>query len=759
MTIPGGWPHCFPSDLFWASHAMMPDADAEKAAVRILTAAGMTPADVAGRRLLDVGCGRGEVAIALAAMGAVVTGMDSDSLRVEEATAEARRRGLTVDFVRCDATGTIPDAPYDMAYCHYTGWGYGGTESVRATMAQVRRALTPEGCFVVEGYDADEVLGGFRPAIHYEAKVDGRAWNVGVNAAMTTAAGHGVSRLDQEWRYVSPGGTFHEARRATFEPLGRTHLAALAVSVGLAPPVDVAHGAERRSITGTARMLLRFDRAPDRPSSELARRIRAIWTGMPTRTAAVVDQHGGMSGRDMLDVAARLQIALSPDGLPSGTAVAVVVPRSWAWPAALIAARSAGAAFCPIDPDQPDARVSFVVERLRPSAVVCLAKDAERHELPGDVRVDVLRPGPLFEDLVVLRRSGWRILPEGTSHVFHTSGSTGMPKGVLLREDGLLDAIDAQRRLLPCAPGASLWALGPGFDASLSDVLCPVLSGRTLRVHRAKASRMRDLKTALARVDSADLPPAMLEMLSHQTGSMEGVVFGGERADGNVASGLGGVPYGFQAYGPTEASVCLTAAFPCEDWRLGLLGRPLVSGTVSVLVDGVMHAVEDARDVDDPNAVVFDPPLSDGATGEIVATGRAVAIGYLDAPEHDARRFPTVGGRRVHATGDMARVEGRHLVWTGRADRQVKINGRMVCPEEIEAVVPQLVPGARARVIVRDDRILLFVAETDPPADLATMVTERLGPTFRPARVVAVGAMPIGTSGKPDDAALLETIA
>ena len=63
------------------------------------------------------------------------------------------------------------------------------------------------------------------------------------------------------------------------------------------------------------------------------------------------------------------------------------------------------------------------------------------------------------------------------------------------------------------------------------------------------------------------------------------------------------------------------------------------------------------------------------------------------------------------------------------------------------------------RVIVRDDRILLFVAEALPTEDLAALIVSRLGPTFRPARVIAVGSMPIGTSGKPDDAALMETIA
>jgi acyl-CoA synthetase (AMP-forming)/AMP-acid ligase II/SAM-dependent methyltransferase len=759
MTVPGGWPHSFPSDLFWASQDVMSPDDADAAALRILAAADLAPENATGLRMLDVGCGRGEVAIALARMGAVVTGVDSDALRIEEAAALARTMGVPVDFLHCDATRTIPDAPYALAYCHYTGWGYGGSESVRATMAQVRRALAPDGCFVVEGFDADAVVEGFRPSIGYARTVDGRSWNVSVDATMKPAANGGVPRLDQEWRYVSPGGTFHAARAATFEPLGRTHLSILARSVGLQAPVEVAHGAEARSITGAARMMLRFARAVDAPASELARRIRAVWTGLERTTPAVMDLHGGLTGRDMLDVSTRLEIALAPDGLPERTPVVILVPRSWAWPAAILAARSAGAVFCPIDPDQPDARIDGVVERLRPSAVVCLAEDADRFARDGDVRVDVLAPGPMFEDLAVLRRPGWRIMPEGTSHVFHTSGSTGMPKGVMLREDGLLDAIDAQRRLLPCAPGASLWALGPGFDASLSDVLCPVLSGRTLRVHRAKASRLRDLRQALERVDSADLPPAMLGLLAHQTGSMEAIVFGGERADGGVASGLGGVPYGFQAYGPTEASVCMTAAFPCEGWRLGLLGRPLVPGTTTLLVDGTLHSVEDARDPQDPNAVVFDPPLPDGATGEIVARGRVVAIGYLDAPEHDAKRFPTIGGERVHATGDMARVDGRHLIWTGRADRQVKINGRMVCPEEIEAAVPALVPGARARVIVQGDRIVLFVAEAEPPSDLSAQVVAKLGPTFRPARVVAVGSMPIGTSGKPDDAALLEMIA
>ena len=757
--IPGGWTHDFPSDLFWASHPVMEADSARVAAIRILTSAGRDPSNVAGMRILDVGCGRGEVAIAMAELGAIVTGIDSDSLRIEEATIAARDLALDVDFVLCDASRVVPDAPYDLAYCHYTGWGYGGTESVRATLASIRRALMPGGCFVVEGYDADEVIRTFKPAISYASPVDGRTWNVSVNASITPAVGGGVPRIDQEWRYVSPGGTFHEAREATFEPLGRAHLSALAVSVGLKAPVDVAHGAETRSMTGTARMMLRFDRAADAKGSELARRIRAVWSGLPRGAAAIVDLHGGLTGIDALDVASRLEIALRSDASSSGTAIAMLVPRSWAWPVSIVAARSAGTVFAPLDPDQPDARIQGVLERLRPSSIVCFAADAARFGREGDERIDVLAPGQGFEDLVVLKRADARTMPKDVSHVFHTSGSTGMPKGVLLREDGLIDAIDAQRRLLPCAPGASLWALGPGFDASLSDVLCPILSGRTLRIHRAKASRLRDLKHALERVDSADLPPAMLGLLAHQTASMEAVVFGGERAEGGVASGLGGVPYGFQAYGPTEASVCLTAAFPVEGWRLGLLGRPLVRGTVSLMVDGVLHAVEDARDPQDANAVTFDPPLPDGAAGEIVALGRAVAHGYLDAPEHDARRFPTIAGERVHATGDMARVDGAHLIWTGRADRQVKINGRMVCPEEIEAAVPTIVPGARARVIVHDDRIILFVAEARPPEDLALRVVDLLGPTFRPARVVAVGSMPIGTSGKPDDAALMEIMA
>ncbi len=748
----GGWPHDFPSDLFWATQEPMDRADADEAALRILAAAGLEPRDAPRLRVLDVGCGRGEVAIAMSNLGASVVGIDYDPDRISEAVTHARADGAPVRFVVGDATTPIPHGPYDLVFCHYSGWGYGGISMLQDTFSAIRDCLAPMGVFVAETHDAEGVMERFDPELKFRRRFGSAEWTVVCHGTMTRPPERGgIGRIDQTWSYTDPAGRRMPARDATFEPLDITSLGIIAQATGFTPPVEMDAALLGRATPGGKRLLLRFVQA-DRPKrSHLSERMRDAWRTIGSGNA-LSDVPGDLSGRDMLDAVTKLETVLRRMGDVTGRPIAVVVPRSWAWPVALAAVRAVGAVFAPIDPDQGFMRLRNILDALRPVAVITLDSDETRlasiiEDAPSTMRM--LPPGPTFERLSVIRCYRSRELPQDVSHVFHTSGSTGTPKGVMLGEAGLLKVIDAQIALLPPAPGASLWALGPGFDASLSDVLCPILAGRTLHVLRDRPARIRAFREALAAVDTADLPPSMLHLLHDETDRLDGVVFGGEPAPVDEVRRLVRVPHAFQAYGPTEASVCCMTAVPTDNWRAGTIGRPLVPGTIGLLHRDIVHMVSSSGSGND---VTVEPALPEDAVAEIVVLGDLVAHGYLDAPEDS--RFGVIDDTPAHFTGDLARIEDGVLIWTGRRDRQVKINGRMVCPEEIELLVSDLFPGARPRVIFRNGRIVLFVSGIEPPEDLPTTIADALGATFRPATVVHVPTMPIGTTGKPDDAAL-----
>lgn len=748
----GGWPHDFPSDLFWATQEPMTRDDADEAALRILAAAGLEPRAAPRLRVLDVGCGRGEVAIAMANLGASVVGIDYDADRISEAETHARADGAPVRFVVADATVPIPHGPFDLVFCHYSGWGYGGISMLQDTFARIRDCLAPRGVFIAETYDADDIIARFDPELTMKRRFGTAEWTVTCHGTMTHPPERGgIGRIDQTWSYTDPARRRMPARDATFEPLNVTSLGVIAASTGFAPPVELDAALLGRATPGGRRLLLRFEQAERPARSALCERMRDAWRDMGTGEA-LSDAQGSLSGRDLLDAVTRLETALRRMGDISGRPVAVVVPRSWTWPVALAAVRAVGAVFAPIDPDQGFMRLRNVLDALKPVAVVTLEADETKlrgivEDVPSILRV--LAPGPAFESMSVLRCYGSRALPAEVSHVFHTSGSTGMPKGVMLGEAGLLRVVDAQIGLLPPAPGASLWALGPGFDASLSDVLCPILARRTLRILRDRPARIRAFKEALSTVDTADLPPSMLHLIRDGTDHLDGIVFGGEPAPVDEVRRLVRVPHAFQAYGPTEASVCCMVAAPTDDWRAGTIGRPLVPGTIRLLHEGELH---DVTSDGSANGIVVKPELPAGAIVEIVVVGDLVAHGYLDAPGSD--RFGLLEDARVHFTGDLARIDDSVLIWTGRRDRQVKMNGRMVCPEEIELLASDLLPGCRARVLFQNGRIVLFVAEVEPPVDLASTIEEALGATFRPSSVIAIPTMPMGTTGKPDDATL-----
>jgi thioester reductase-like protein len=400
---------------------------------------------------------------------------------------------------------------------------------------------------------------------------------------------------------------------------------------------------------------------------------------------------------------------LRAQGAREGDVVAVRSGDRTAIATGMLATWTANAAFVVIPPELPeeraqlmarDAHVAFTLDRT-------ILEATPAHEQFGDPSL---------------------------AYVVFTSGTTGKPKGVLVTHAGIVPMLDAQIAAFELHPGARcLWLSSPLFDASISDVGTALLSGATLVCGDARLSP----RALVARMDAlgithVDLPPSLLALLDVASlpKSLRTIVIGGESCADAVVERTSSRMRLVNVYGPTEATVC-TSLCVCNpgDRHHGRLGLPLPH---------VKYLVED---------------------GELLIGGTCLARGYADDAALTRRRFVERSGERFYRTGDRVRVRdgGVELELVGRVDRQVKIAGVRIEPEEIESRL-------------RDDRDVLDVAVIPVGRALRAFVVMRHGcdvvavrarlakgvPSWLvPARFVTPKSLPRLPSGKVDHAALL----
>jgi amino acid adenylation domain-containing protein/thioester reductase-like protein len=320
-----------------------------------------------------------------------------------------------------------------------------------------------------------------------------------------------------------------------------------------------------------------------------------------------------------------------------------------------------------------------------------------------------------------------RARPADLAYVVFTSGTTGTPKGVLVTHAGLLPMLDAQIDAFALdASARAAWVLSPLFDASVSDVFTALLSGATLVPGTIAAPRALFDWLARERITHVDLPPSILAL--HEGAlprTLRTIVVGGEPCADHVVDRVARAVRLVNVYGPTEATVCtsLNACRPGEPHR-ARLGRPLAH---------VVYRVED---------------------GELLIGGSCLARGYANDPRLDAERFVVHDGARFYRTGDRVRPrEDGELEWIGRVDRQVKVGGVRVEPEEIESRLREDARVLDVAIIARPSLCAFVVArgELEPiQAELAVKVPKWLVPP----RFVAVESLPRTATGKIDYAAL-----
>ncbi|MQY21752.1 non-ribosomal peptide synthetase [Nocardia macrotermitis] len=467
--------------------------------------------------------------------------------------------------------------------------------------------------------------------------------------------------------------------------------------------------------------------------------------------------------RQLDERSTRLARILLLHGASRGTLVAAVLPRSPAAVLTLWAVAKTGAAFLPIDPVLPTERIEFLLSDA--AATLGVTDESVRDRLPGGVDWLVLDQDEPLDDTnsaaarpITDIERGEPILRDQTAWVSYTSGSTGLPKGVLVSHRGLADLVAAQRRILHTGPKSVVAQVAsPSFDASVFELLMAHGSGGRLVVAPADVYAGPELANLLGRehVSHAVLTPSALATVpADGLGALCVLATAGEPVGPDLVERWAPGRTMINLYGPSESTIWATAGDALAPGAPITIGRP-VGSVAAVVLDTWLRAV--------PHGVV----------GELYLLGAGLADGYVGRSAQSSARFVAcpfaAPGQRMYRTGDLVRrTAGGELEFLGRNDFQVKVHGTRVEPGEIDAVL-----GARADVgyavtVPRRDggRPVALVSYVVPAAgawvsgeELRAALAATLPRYMVPAAVMVLDQVPLTPNGKLDRARLPEPVA
>ncbi|MCZ8519579.1 MULTISPECIES: amino acid adenylation domain-containing protein [Paenibacillus] len=480
--------------------------------------------------------------------------------------------------------------------------------------------------------------------------------------------------------------------------------------------------------------------------------------------AAVTYERDTVSYRELNERANRLARLLIGLGAGPQTIIALSLPRSMEMIVCMLAVHKTGAGYLPLDPEYPADRTHYMLEDAKALVLLTVRETAGRlPELQGTRQV-LLDDAQTLEELESLSSANLEdaklyAVPALTdpAYILYTSGSTGMPKGVVIGFGSLTNFLLAMQEGLSLGTEDHLLAVTTvAFDISILEIFLPLLNGARLTV--ANKITVQD-PVALSRLLAESAPtlmqatPSLWQSLAERPEApLQGlrVLVGGEALSPELLHALQTRGCAVtNLYGPTETTIWSTVHDIPPGTVKPTIGRPIRNTQVYILDSGLQ-------------------PLPAGAVGDLYIAGEGLAIGYKDRAALTAERFTAnpygPPGSRMYRTGDLARwLPDGTLDYIGRADHQVKIRGFRIEVSEIESVIAGYPGILKTAVVVREDRPgdkrLVAYAVTQEAAGIdPAAVREYAGgmlPDYMvPGAVVLLSELPLTLNGKLDRKAL-----
>ncbi|UXE58892.1 MAG: non-ribosomal peptide synthase/polyketide synthase [Woronichinia naegeliana WA131] len=469
---------------------------------------------------------------------------------------------------------------------------------------------------------------------------------------------------------------------------------------------------------------------------------------------AVVFENQPLTYAELNGRANQLAHYLQKLGVKADTLVGICVERSLEMMVGLLGILKAGGAYLPLDPEYPQERLQFAIADAQLSLL--LTQERLLDKLP-ECQARLILLEQVKEEINQNSQDNLTgvVTANNLANLIYTSGSTGKPKGVMVEHRGLFNLAQAQIKTFNLDSDSRILQFASlNFDASIWEIIMAMGAGATLYLSKKDALMPGLPLTELLKnygITQITLPPSALAALPlEEIPELQTIIVAGEACSEELIKQWATGRNFFNAYGPTETSVCATVEKWTDETETITIGCPIANTQVYIL-DSHLQSV----------------PI--GVPGELHIGGMGLARGYLNRPELTQEKFipnpfDKIGKSKLYKTGDLCRYlpDGK-IEYLGRIDNQVKIRGFRIELGEIEALLNQNESVQGACVIAREDKPgdKRLVAYVVPQPEIILTIDEirqflkaKLPDYMVPNAFVILDALPLTPNGKIDRRAL-----